>query len=67
VAKQDIPNMDKGKGIKTFYFTGISMSGIPKFPTGLFKDYKWVPKPHLHKFFSEEYAQKTIPLADFWF
>lgn len=43
--------MDKGKGIKTFYYKGFSMSGIPKFPTNLFKDYKWVPKPHLHKFF----------------
>ena len=45
--------MEKGVGIKTFYYTGFSMSGIPKYPTNIFKDYKWVPKPHLYKYFSE--------------
>jgi hypothetical protein len=59
--------MDKGKGIKTFFYKGFSMSGIPKYPTGQFKDYKWVPKPHLHKFFTEEYCQKVIRLASFCF
>jgi len=53
VRKEEIANMDKGKGIKTFYYKGFSMSGIPKFPTAMWKDYRWVPKPHLHKFFSE--------------
>jgi len=52
VRKEEMENMEKGKGIKTFYYKGFSMSGIPKYPTGLFKDFKWVPKPHLHKFFT---------------
>ncbi len=43
------------------------MSGITKYPTSFFKDYKWVPKPHLHKYFSEEYAQKVIKLARFYY
>ncbi len=55
--------MEKGKGIKTFFYTGYSMSGIPKFPSGQFKDFKWVPKPHLHKFFTPEYCKKVIRLA----
>lgn len=59
--------MEKGKGIKTFFFTGYSMSGIPKFPSGQFKDYKWVPKPHLHKFFNPDYCKKVIRLAEFCF
>jgi len=29
--------MEKGVGIKTFYYTGFSMSGIPKYPTSIFK------------------------------
>ena len=59
--------MDKGAGIKTFYFQGYSMSGITKFPHGLFKDYKWVAKPHLHKYFTEEYAKTVVRLAKFSF
>ena len=43
------------------------MSGITKFPSGAFKDYRWVPKPHLHKYFTEEYSKKTIALAKFCF
>jgi hypothetical protein len=45
--KAEIDNMPKGKGIKTFYYKGNSMSGIPVFPTGQFKSYKWVTKAHL--------------------
>ena len=44
--------MEKGIGIKTFYYRGYSMSGITKFPNNVFSDYKWVPKPHLHKYFT---------------
>lgn len=59
--------MDKGKGIKTFYYKGYSMSGIPKFPTNLYKDFKWVPKPHLYKYFNQDYCKKVIKLAEFGF
>jgi hypothetical protein len=40
-------------GLKTFFFCGYSMSGIPVFPTSLFSEYKWVPKAGLAKYFSD--------------
>ena len=42
---------DSSKKVRIFTFRGVSAFGIPRFPTRLFDDFAWVPKPKLSEYF----------------
>ena len=46
--------------MRIFTFRGLSAYGIPKFPTSVYEDFAWVPKPLLSEYFEDEYFEKSI-------
>ena len=51
---------ERGDGYYELFYKGISINGIPSFPTKNYKDYAWVPKAHLAEYFSDEYFKDVI-------
>jgi hypothetical protein len=43
--------------VRVLTFRGISAFGLPKFPTTLFEDFAWVPKPHFANYFEDKYFE----------
>jgi hypothetical protein len=58
IRKTSIDGYDKQVRILTF--KGISTYGIPQFPTSIYEDFAWVPKPHLANYFADNYFEESI-------
>lgn len=48
------------KEVRMMTFKGLIAYGIPKFPTAIYEDYAWVPKPHLANYFDDDYFSQTV-------
>lgn len=48
------------KKARVFSFRGISAFGIPRFPTAMFEDFAWVPKPKLAEYFEDDYFEQSV-------
>lgn len=56
-------SLSRGKGYYELFYKGLSINGIPEFPTKNFKDFAWVPKPLLGKYLDDEYFSEVAPLT----
>jgi len=44
---------------RIFTYRGISTFGIPQFPTALYEDFAWAPKPLLANYFDDTYFNES--------
>ena len=60
--RQEVDSLPRGKGIKTFYYHALHLSGQVNREKEelLFKDHLWVPKFELGNYFEREYFDKMI-------
>jgi len=47
------------KEVRVMTFRGVTAFGIPKFPTEVYDDFAWTPKPLFSDYFSDEYFEQT--------
>lgn len=65
VDKVEMEGLQRGKGMKTFYYDGIHVTGIigKGHEGSLYQEHLWVPKYELGKYFEKRYFEKTVRLA----
>ena len=59
VGVRNVEMTGQDRQVRVMTFKGVTVYGIPSFPSESFEDFAWVPKPLLADYFEEEYLGET--------